>query len=160
MGRSVNKVILVGNMGIMPELKIFGDGLKCARFSLATSRQWLDKQGNKKEDTQWHRLIAWNKIAEIVEKYCKKGSKLYVEGEINNKKWTDKNGVEKHTTEILIKELIILDKRESNFGLEDAPSAEGFFCKFPSVESSSVEGYDNNASLGRMLDSMDSDMPF
>jgi single-strand DNA-binding protein len=115
---SINKVILVGNVGQEPEIRTTQDGREIASFSLATSESWKDKNsGEKKEKTEWHRIVVFSAgLAGIVKSYVKKGSKLYIEGALQTRKWTDKDGVEKYTTEILLQNfnstLQILDSRD------------------------------------------------
>lgn len=117
MAGSVNKVILVGRLGSDPEVRVSQDGNKIVRLSLATSDSWKDKQTNeKKEKTEWHRIVIFaNGLADIAEKYLNKGSKIYVEGQIQTRKWTDQAGVEKYTTEIVLQSynssLTMLDNR-------------------------------------------------
>jgi single-strand DNA-binding protein len=105
MAGSVNKVILVGNVGKDPETRTFPNGGKVANFSIATSESWKDKQsGERKERTEWHRVAVMNEnLVGIVEKYVRKGSKLYIEGQLETRKWTDKNGNEKYTTEVVLR---------------------------------------------------------
>lgn len=98
---SVNKVILVGNLGKDPEVKYMANGEAVANISLATTEVWKDKNGEKQEKTEWHRIVFYRKLAEIVGEYCKKGKSIYVEGRLETRKWTDKNGVERYTTEII-----------------------------------------------------------
>ncbi len=115
MAGSINKVILVGNLGNDPEIKTTNNGNKIASFSVATSETWKDKQsGEKQEKTEWHRVVVFNQnLAEVVEKYVKKGSKVYVEGSLQTRKWTDKDGQEKQVTEVIISnfkgEIALLD---------------------------------------------------
>ena len=101
---SVNKVILVGNVGQDPEIKSTGDGRELATFSIATTESWKDKNsGERKDKTEWHRVVVFSEgLAGIVEKYVKKGSKLFVEGSLQTRKWTDNSGVEKYTTEVIL----------------------------------------------------------
>ena len=119
MAGSVNKVILIGNVGKDPEVRTTQDGTKIVQFSLATSETWNDKaSGERKERTEWHRVVVFNdRIGEVVEKYVRKGSKVYVEGAVQTRKWTDQSGQEKYTTEIVIGrfrgELTLLDSRGS-----------------------------------------------
>lgn len=112
MSRSLNKVILIGNLGSDPEVRSATGGNRVANFSLATSRQWNDASGVKQEKTEWHRCVAWNSksstLADIVERYVKKGDKLYVEGRIEYRQWQDKDGQTKYSTEINVRELIML----------------------------------------------------
>ncbi len=104
MAGSVNKVILIGNLGKDPEVRSMQDGSKIVNFSLATSETWNDKaSGERKEKTEWHRVVVFNdRIADVVEKYVRKGAKVYVEGALQTRKWTDPAGVEKYSTEIVI----------------------------------------------------------
>jgi single-strand DNA-binding protein len=122
MAGSVNKVILVGNLGKDPEVRTTQDGSKIVNFSLATSETWNDRaSGERKERTEWHRVVVFNdRIGEVVEKYVRKGSKVYVEGSLQTRKWTDQAGVEKYTTEVVIGkfrgELTMLDGRNDGAG--------------------------------------------
>src|ERR1700709_2211466 len=104
MAGSVNKVILVGNLGKDPEVRTTQDGTKIVNFTLATSETWNDKaSGERKERTEWHRIVVFNeRIADVCEKYLKKGAKVYVEGSLQTRKWTDQSGQEKYTTEVVI----------------------------------------------------------
>jgi single-strand DNA-binding protein len=104
MAGSVNKVILVGNLGKDPEIRSTQDGSKIVNLALATSETWNDRaSGERKEKTEWHRVVIFNeRIADVAEKYLKKGAKIYVEGALQTRKWTDQSGVEKYTTEIVI----------------------------------------------------------
>jgi single-strand DNA-binding protein len=112
MSRSLNKVLLMGNLGSDPEVRSATGGNRVANFSLATSRQWTDAAGNKQEKTEWHRCVAWNTkhstLADIIEKYVKKGDKVYVEGRIEYRQWQDKDGATKYSTEVNVRELIML----------------------------------------------------
>lgn len=118
---SVNKVTLVGNLGRDPEVRSTQDGVKIVSLNLATSETWKDKaSGERKEKTEWHRVVIFNeRLAETAEKFLRKGSKIYLEGSLSTRKWTDKDGVEKYTTEVVIGkfrgELVMLDgpKREA-----------------------------------------------
>jgi len=110
--RSLNKVTLIGNVGAEPEVRSTTGGNRVATFSLATSRVWNDASGSKQEKTEWHRCVVWNskaqQLADVVEKYVKKGDKLYVEGRIEYRQWQDKEGQTKYSTEINVRELIML----------------------------------------------------
>src|ERR1700754_5348414 len=122
MAGSVNKVILVGNLGKDPEIRTLNNGERVANLSLATSEQWRDKaSGERKEKTEWHRVVIFNdNIAKVAEQYLKKGSKVYVEGSLQTRKWTDNAGVEKYSTEVVIQkfkgELTLLDGRGDGGG--------------------------------------------
>src|SRR5580693_163801 len=115
MAGSINKVILVGNLGRDPEIRSTGDGTRIANLALATSETWRDRNsGERKERTEWHRVVIFNeRLVEVVEKYVKKGSKLYIEGALQTRKWTDNAGVEKYSTEVVLTrfrgELTMLD---------------------------------------------------
>src|SRR5215469_15749507 len=104
MAGSVNKVILVGNLGRDPEIRSTQDGLRIANLSIATSESWRDKSsGERKEKTEWHRVAIFNeKLVDVVEKYLKKGAKIYVEGALQTRKWTDKDGQDRYTTEVVL----------------------------------------------------------
>jgi single-strand DNA-binding protein len=112
MSRSLNKVMLMGNLGNDPEVRSTPGGGRVASFSLATSRTWNDQSGTKQEKTEWHKCIAWNqgtqKLADVVEQYCKKGKPVYVEGTIEYRQWQDKEGQTRYSTEIRVRELILL----------------------------------------------------
>jgi single-strand DNA-binding protein len=112
MSRSLNKVTLIGNLGNDPEVRSTTNGSRVATFSLATSRSWNDASGAKQEKTEWHRCVVWNtknsSLADIVEKYVKKGDKLFVEGRIEYRQWQDKENQTRYSTEINVREMIML----------------------------------------------------
>ena len=114
MSRSLNKASLIGNLGSDPEVRTTTGGAKVATFSLATSRQWNSASGEKQEKTEWHRCVVWNAgqrgtgLADVVEKYCKKGDRLFVEGRIEYRQWQDKENQTRYTTEINVRDLIML----------------------------------------------------
>ncbi len=121
MAGSVNKVILIGNLGRDPEVRTMQNGNKVANLNLATSESWRDKAtGERKEKTEWHRVVIFGNLAEIAEKYLKKGSKVYVCGSLQTRKWTDQSGQEKYTTEVVLQgfggELTMLDGRSGGGG--------------------------------------------
>lgn len=110
--RGVNKVILLGNLGADPECRTFQNGDLVANFSLATSETWQDRNtGEDRERTEWHRCVAYRGLAGVVQKFVRKGSKLYIEGRLQTRKWTDQNGIERYTTEILVDNMQMLDSR-------------------------------------------------
>ena len=114
MRKGVNKVIIVGNLGQDPEIKEFPSGGAVCNISVATSEIWSDKEtGEKKEKTEWHRIVFFNRLAEIAGEYLKKGSKVFVEGSLRTRKWEDKNGQDRYTTEIVAKEMQMLDSKGS-----------------------------------------------
>ena len=122
MAGSVNKVILVGNLGRDPEIRSMQSGDKVCNLSVATSERWKDRNsGEMQEKTEWHRVVIFDqKLAEVAEKYLKKGAKVFLEGQIQNRKWTDNAGVEKYTTEVVLQrfrgELVMLDSRGEGGG--------------------------------------------
>lgn len=117
MARGINKVILVGNLGADPEVRYTPNNSPVVTVSIATSTAWRDKQsGEAQERTEWHRVVFFNRLAEIVSEYLRKGSKVYVEGSLRTRKWTDKSGAEKYTTEIIANEMQMLDGRGAASG--------------------------------------------
>ena len=115
MARGVNKVILVGNLGQKPEIRYTQTNTAVATLSIATSESWKDKEsGEQREKTEWHRVVFFGKLAEIAEQYLDKGSQLYVEGKLQTRKWQDKDGNDKYTTEILGNEMNMLGGRQSS----------------------------------------------
>ena len=130
MGKGVNKVILVGNLGQDPEVRAMPNGTMVANISVATSESWKDKQtGQQQERTEWHKIVYYGNVAEIAGKYLKKGSKIYAEGSLRTKKWQDKQtGQDKYSTEIVGRELQMLDSRgdaQSNQGHQQQPPMSG-----------------------------------
>ncbi|MDB4951794.1 MAG: hypothetical protein JWM27_4443 [Gemmatimonadetes bacterium] len=126
MARSLNKVMLIGNVGSDPEVRSVGTGSRVAQFSVATSRRWNDRNGQPQEKTEWHRVVAWDKpfnLVDIVEKYVKKGDRIYVEGEIEYRQYQDKDGVTKYSTEIRAREIVLLGGKSEGGG--DFGSREG-----------------------------------
>ncbi len=111
-GKSLNKAILIGNLGKDPELSYTASGVAVARFSIATNERWKDQDGNLQERTEWHNIVVWRKLAEICGQYLKKGSKVYLEGKLQTRSWDDKNtGVKRYTTEIVADDMIMLDAK-------------------------------------------------
>ena len=116
MAKDLNKVQLIGRLGQDPELKYTQSGVAVVNFSMATSMQWKDQEGNRQEKTEWHNIVAWRGLAETCANYLKKGSKVYVEGRLETDSWEDENKKKHYKTKILIDDLIMLDSkgRESN----------------------------------------------
>lgn len=131
MASGVNKVILIGNLGKDPEIRRMENGNVVANFSIATTETYYDKTTNeRKEVTDWHNLVVWRGLAEVVEKYVRKGSKLYVEGRLKTRSWTDKEGTNRYTTEVFVDNLIMLNRadvstsqgNEPNYSSQGTPS--------------------------------------
>ena len=121
MAGSLNKVMLVGNIGNEPEVRHSQDGSKIVTFSLATSENWKDKSGERKEKTEWHRIVIFSQgLAEVAEKYLRKGSKVYVEGQLRTRKWQDQTGADRYSTEVVLSGIgaymIMLDRAGSGSG--------------------------------------------
>lgn len=112
----VNKAQLIGNVGQDPQVTYLDSGVAVANFSLATNETYKDKEGNKQTRTEWHKIVAWRQLAEIIEKYVKQGSKLYIEGKIRTRKYKDKEGNERYTTEIYADQMVMLDSKGSGEG--------------------------------------------
>lgn len=119
--RSLNKVMLIGNLTRDPELRYTAQGTAVCNFGLATNRYWVTETGEKKEETEFHRLVAWNKLAELCSQLLAKGRKVYVEGRLQSRSWTGADGVQRKTTEIIISDMVILDSRRA---FEEAKRAE------------------------------------
>lgn len=127
MARGINKVILIGNLGADPEVRYMPNGQAVSTVNIATTTVWKDKEsGNNQERTEWHRVVFFRRLAEIVGEYLKKGAKVYIEGSLKTRKWTDKNGIERYTTEIIADEMQMLDSKGGNGfggGIQTAASA-------------------------------------
>jgi len=111
MARSLNKALLIGNLGSDPELRYTSSGVAVATFTLATNIRWTDPDGNLQEKTEWHNIVAWRKLAEICGEWLKKGRRVYVEGRLQTRTWDDKNGIKHWKTEIVADDIIMLDGR-------------------------------------------------
>jgi single-strand DNA-binding protein len=118
----VNKVILVGNLGKDPEVRHLENGAAVANFSIATSESYKDKSGNRQEQTEWHNIVLWRGLAEIAEKYLKKGSQIYIEGKLKTRNWQDKDGNTRYTTEVVGDNMTMLGSRSSSDNSGSAPS--------------------------------------
>ena len=161
MSRSLNKVTLIGNLGSDPEIRTTANSSKVATFSLATSRQWNSPGGEKQEKTEWHRCVVWNAresgLADVVEKYCKKGDRIYVEGRIEYRQWQDKENQTRYTTEINVRELMMLGGggKGGDFDSDSQPSRS----KAPARSGgrSSENTFDD---FPTALEDQDDDLPF
>jgi len=148
--RGVNKVILVGNVGNDPEVRYMPNGNAVANVSLATSETWKDKNtGDQQEKTEWHRVVFFNRLAEIVEQYVKKGSKLYIEGRLQTRSW-EQDGVKRYTTEIVSNEMQMLDSRgggggDNNFGQSNQQSSpQSDKQEAPQVAATNFDNFDDD----------------
>jgi len=119
MARSLNKVLLIGNLTRDPELRYTPQGTAVCSFGLATNRHWVTDSGEKKEDVEFHRLVAWNKLAEICAQLLKKGRKVFVEGRLQTRNWTSQDGSQRTTTEIVVSDMVLLDQKREGESLED-----------------------------------------
>ncbi|MBF0287458.1 MAG: single-stranded DNA-binding protein [SAR324 cluster bacterium] len=122
---NLNKVMLIGRLGKDPEIRYTQSGNAVANFTLATSEVWNDKQGQRQEKTEWHNVVAWDKLADLAQNYLRKGSQLYIEGKLQTRSWEDQNGQKRYTTEIQARTLQFLDSRSSSEGGYAAPAAKG-----------------------------------
>lgn len=156
MARGINKVILIGNVGVDPEVRYMPNGNAVTTLSIATSETWKDKQtGEKQERTEWHRVVCFNRLGEIAGEYVKKGSRLYIEGSLRTRKWQDQQGQDRYTTEIIANEMQLLDSKSgSSAGAFDgaAPYQAG-----ASNKSNSNAGMDAPQAV---LSELDDDIPF
>lgn len=159
MAGSVNKVILIGNLGADPEIRRTNDGRPIANLRIATSESWRDKKsGERRERTEWHRVVIFNEgLCKIAEQYLKKGSKVYLEGQIQTRKWEDQSGQERYSTEVVLQgfnsQLTMLDTRSGgDRGSDDA----GNFGRSSPMESESPRG----GSGGSLADDLDDEIPF
>ena len=154
MSRSLNKVMLIGNLGADPEVRSTASGTRVATLSLATSRQWNNQAGERQEKTEWHRVVLWNNrstgLADIAEKYMKKGDRLYVEGRVEYRTWEDREGNTRYSTEIIAREIIMLSPRGGEAGTPMAAAQ-------PAAMKGKSESFDD---FPEALDEEDDDLPF
>ena len=165
---SLNKVTLIGNVGQDPEIRSTGDGRELANFSLATTESWKDKNtGERKDKTEWHRVVVFSQgLVGIIKNYVKKGSKLYIEGQLQTRKWTDKDGIERYTTEIVMQNynsnLQMLDSRNSG-GSGSGGGSNDFgnqqYSKSQTANTNNKSNSDNTAN-NNFSEELDDDIPF
>lgn len=159
MARGINKAILIGNLGADPEMRYTPtNNNPVVTVNIATSSGWRDKQtGEMQERTEWHRVVFFNRLAEIVGEYLKKGSKIYVEGSLRTRKWTDKNGVDRYTTEVIANEMQMLDSRgssgASNTNQQTASSAHD-------DQSAATETTSTSSNTGTGHQDLEDEIPF
>ena len=155
MAKSVNKVILIGNLGKDPEIKYTPSGTAVAKFSLATNERYKDKSGEWQDRTEWHNIVAWQRLAEIVGEYVKKGSKLYIEGRLQTSSWDDKeSGQKKYRTEVIANDLVLLSGRGEG---DEAGGSRAFSRAAGSGNSFDQRGPDESLAQTEITDD---DIPF
>lgn len=153
MARGVNKVILIGNLGEDPEVRYSASGAAITSISMATSESWKDKQtGQAQEKTEWHRVVFFNRLAEIAGEYLRKGSKVYVEGRLQTRKWQDQSGQDRYTTEIVAGEMQMLDSRSDGGGVQQRVQQQA-----PAQRQTQQQA---PAAPEQEMDEFDSDIPF
>ncbi|OFZ68583.1 MAG: single-stranded DNA-binding protein [Betaproteobacteria bacterium RBG_16_56_24] len=159
---SVNKVILLGNLGKDPEVRYMTSGEAMATITLATSETWKDKGGEKQEKTEWHRVVFFGKLAEIAGEYLKKGRQVYVEGKLQTRKWQDKEGKDRYTTEIVAKEMTLLGGKPSGAGsfevVENKPAAAS--SGSATAPAKAATAAPASSGQGGSFDNFDDDIPF
>lgn len=162
MGRSVNKVILIGTLGRDPEVRYMPNGNPVANLTLATDESYNDKQtGQKVEQTEWHRLVVYGKLAEICQQYLHKGSKAYFEGRLKTREW-EKDGIKRYTTEIVVTDMTMLDSRQSNDRQMNQPAqpAQGAHTQQPAGQSGQQYSPSSAPAPSNAFDEYDDDVPF
>jgi len=151
---SLNKAMLIGNLGADPDVRYTQNNTAVATLSVATSERFKDSNGEWQERTEWHRVVAWGRLAETCQNYLKKGSKVYLEGPIQTRSWEDKDGQKRYTTEVKAYRMVMLDSKGSEGGNQSAPAAAG----------AASSGGASNASASSFNDSdmsdIDDDLPF
>ncbi len=151
---SINKVILIGNLGKDPETRYMSNGEAVTNITVATTDTWKDKNGEKQEKTEWHRVTFYRKLAEIAGEYLKKGRQVYIEGRLETRKWTDKTGNERYTTEVIATDMKMLGSRSGSGSFEtNEPAADSSTSSPPAKQPDSVK-------RGSGFDDMEDDIPF
>lgn len=158
MARGINKVILIGNVGVDPDVRYLPNGNAVTTLSIATSETWKDKNtGEKQERTEWHRVVCFNRLGEIAGEYVRKGTKLYIEGSLRTRKWQDQQGQDRYTTEIVANDIQMLDNKgsgSSNF--DDIPQAQ-----FMPTNQNQSQNKQQSAPMPQdAFDQLDDDVPF
>lgn len=155
MARSLNKAILIGNLGADPEIRTTSSGHRVAQLSLATSRSWTNAQGEAQERTEWHRVVAWGKLVDVVEAYLSKGERVYVEGEIQYRSYEDSEGITRYVTEINARELLMLGTRGEAESAAAEPEAAA-----PAKEQPSRKGRKPAAAAAPAGNAWEDELPF
>jgi single-strand DNA-binding protein len=157
---SVNKVILIGNLGRDPETRYMPDGGAVTNVSIATTESWKDKNGEKQEKTEWHRVAFFGKLAEIAGEYLKKGSQVYVEGRLQTRKWQDKDGQDKYTTEIIADRMQMLGSRQGMGGGDREAAGEREGGSRPASKPAAAGAAAGAKPAGSKFDDFEDDIPF
>ena len=153
MARGINKVILIGHVGVDPEVRYMPNGNAVATISIATTESWKDKQsGERQERTEWHRVVCFNRLGEIVGEYTRKGSKVYIEGSLRTRKWQDQQGQDRYTTEIVANDLQMLDSKGGSSMPDDMPSQQ--------FEAAPAKSSKPTTQQPDTLEELDDDIPF
>ena len=162
MARGINKVILVGNVGIDPDVRYLPNGNAVTTLSIATSESWKDKTTGEKQDrTEWHRVVCFNRLGEIAGEYVRKGSKLYVEGSLRTRKWQDQQGQDKYTTEIIASDIQMLDSKgggSSNY--DDMPQVQQSSASQAPHQQANKQQQQPSQAAQDAFDQLDDDIPF
>ena len=153
----INKVILVGNLGKDPEVRTVQSGALVARFSLATSESYTNKEGQKVENTEWHNIVLWRGLASVAEKYLKKGNKVYIEGKLRNRQYDDKDGNKKYVTEIEATDMLLLDRVQNATGGANNTNTGN---NYSNESTSSSNQYSSGSSGNTNEPPVDDDLPF
>lgn len=154
MSRSLNKAQIIGNLGADPEIRSTSSGTRVATLSVATSRSWTDRSGERQEKTEWHRVVCWDKLAEIVERYLKRGDRVYVEGRIEYRQWEGQDGQTRYTTEIRAREMIMLGGSGDGGGARRSSGERGGYANVPSSPDDDFSDFSSDSLAG------EDDLPF
>jgi len=167
MARGVNKVILVGNLGSDPEVRYLPNGNAVANLAIATSEAWKDKQtGEKQERTEWHRVVCFSRLGEIVGEYARKGAKVYVEGSLRTRKWQDAQGQDRYSTEIVASDVQLLDSKGAASGFQPQPPLSAYedssqaYTTTSAAPQAKAQPTAETATQGGTFDELDDDIPF
>ncbi len=158
MARGINKVILVGNVGVDPDVRYLPNGNAVTTLSIATSESWKDKTTGEKQDrTEWHRVVCFNRLGEIAGEYVRKGSKLYVEGSLRTRKWQDQQGQDRYTTEIIAADIQMLDSKGGSSNYDEMPQAQQ---SSPPQQRQNASKQQPSPAAQDAFDQLDDDIPF
>ena len=157
---SLNKVMLIGNLGRDPEIRYTQAGSAVANFSLATTDRWIDRQGQRQERTEWHDIVAFDRLADLSQNYLKKGKSVYIEGRLQTRSWEDPQGQKRYRTEVVTTSMQFLDSRPSNEGSNQSYSSEPSQSMGSNQESSESISESENSQTGEKEDYIKNDIPF